>query len=88
MARFYFHPCDDGERVEDPEGSELPDLAAAREEAIEAARHLWAAAVLAGQDIGTKRFEIADEGGVCLLAVPFDDALSPMLLHRLRGKRG
>jgi hypothetical protein len=38
MPRFYLYLHDGKSRVEDPEGSELPDLTAAREEALASAR--------------------------------------------------
>jgi len=37
MPRFFFHIRDGATLIEDPDGSELPDLAAAREEAAPAA---------------------------------------------------
>jgi hypothetical protein len=30
MARFYFHTMEAGERIPDPEGTDLPDLSAAQ----------------------------------------------------------
>nr|WP_321182289.1 hypothetical protein [Methylobacterium sp. Leaf122] len=38
MPRFFFHIRDGATLIEDPDGSELPDLAAAREEAAQGAR--------------------------------------------------
>jgi len=61
--------------IEDPDGSELPDAAAAREEAIDGARHLWAAAILQGQDLTGERFEVADEAGRVVFVMPLEEAL-------------
>ena len=41
MRRFYFHLRAGDELVPDEEGIDLPDLSAARREAIEAVRELW-----------------------------------------------
>ena len=79
MPRFYLHIDDGTQRIEDEEGSELPDLGAAREEALGAARQLWAAAIVAGQDIGARRFVVADGNGNVIDTVEMDDAL-PMRL--------
>lgn len=65
----------------DPDGSELPDLDAARAEAIGAARHLWAEAILAGRDLPDWSFEIADGQGRLLATVSFGEAL-PRSLRR------
>lgn len=73
--RFYFnyrkHDC----LLRDPEGSELPDEAAATDEAIYSARELMASAVRDGRDISDEAFEVVDERQVVLLRVPFRMAL-------------
>jgi hypothetical protein len=58
----------------------LPDLEAARAEAIEGARQQWASAIVAGIDLPDRSFEITDESGHHLLSVPFRAAL-PMSLR-------
>jgi hypothetical protein len=75
MARFYFHVHDDIV-TEDLEGAELPDLAAARETALEAARDLVCAAVMRGELNLDHRIEVAGEGGENLLTVTFRDAFT------------
>lgn len=82
MPRFFLHIDDGTQRIEDEEGSELPDLEAAREEALAAARQLWAAAILAGQDIGARRFVVADGNGKVIDTVEVDDALPIRLTCR------
>lgn len=75
MSRFYLHQQIENGVIEDPDGTELVDLAAARSEAILAARQLLAAAILGGvAPLGTA-FRIADETGKVMLTVPFGDAL-------------
>ena len=77
MARFFFHQQTRTSRIDDPEGSDLPDLAAARGEAVRAARQLLAAALLEGVDPLGVGFEISDEWGCNLLYVAFRDVLPP-----------
>ena len=84
MPRFFLHIDDGTQRIEDEEGSELPDLSAAREEALNAARQLWAAAILKQQDIGTRRFLIVTDDGSVNDVVEIDDALPKGLLERLK----
>lgn len=84
MPRFFLHIDDGTQRIEDEEGSDLPDLAAAREEALGAARQLWAAAILAGQDIAARRFVVTDSDGNVMDTVDMDEALPEKLARRLR----
>jgi Domain of unknown function (DUF6894) len=64
MRRFYFHLRAGDELVPDEEGIDLPDLSAARREAIEAARELLAEAIKDG------RAEVADGEGREIDTVP------------------
>lgn len=84
MPHFFLHIEDGTQRIEDEEGSDLLDLAAAREEALGAARQLWAAAILAGQDIAARRFVITDGDGNVMDTVDMDEALPEKLTRRLR----
>jgi len=84
MPRFFLHFDDGTRRIEDKEGSDLPDLSAAREEAFSAARQLWAAAILKQQDIGPRRFLIVTDDGNVSDVVEIDDALPRGLLNRLK----
>ena len=84
MPRFFLHIDDGSQRIEDEEGSELPDLKAAREEALGSARQLWAAAILRQQDIGARRFVIVSGEGDVADTVEMDDALPRTLLDRLK----
>ncbi|MGO7564842.1 hypothetical protein ACC754_36425 [Rhizobium johnstonii] len=60
------------------EGTELPSLENARQEAIEDARTLMSDAILLGQDISSRGVEIRNEMGEVLLKVPFKDAIKPV----------
>ena len=84
MPRFFLHIEDGTQRIEDDEGSELPDLATARREALKAARQLWAAAILDNRDIGMRCFLIANADDDVIDTVAMDEALPGGLLSRLR----
>lgn len=75
MPRFFFHIRDGQNLTEDPDGSELSDLDAARVEALHGARQLVAETVRAGELIGRQSFEIRDEAGELQAVVALRDAL-------------
>ena len=75
MKRFYLHQKIANGIIEDPDGTEAVDLAAAKRGAILAARQLLAHAVLAGvAPLGTA-FHITDHTGQLLSTVSFGEAL-------------
>jgi hypothetical protein len=61
MARFYFHLRDGDKLVQDPEGSDLPDVEARRREALLAARDILGDAIKAGKSKVPEAFVIADD---------------------------
>ena len=74
----YFYQIRSGDHVMlDEEGSEHHDLAAARAEAIIAAREIMAEAVLKGRDVSDQVFDIHDEEASVVAVVPFRDAIRP-----------
>ena len=77
MAHFYFdlHECGHG-AVIDEEGLDLPDLAAAREQAIRSARDVMKGELDSGHLCLGCAIVIRDERGDDVMAVPFADALS------------
>jgi hypothetical protein len=75
MPRFYLH-LHEGEPVLDDEGELFPDLHAATEAAVKAARGLAADRVLNGRLNLTHSIEIAGELGVVVRAVTFRDAVA------------
>jgi hypothetical protein len=77
MPRFYLHIDNGHERIEDEEGSELPDFEALREEALASARQLWAAAILKQTDLSHQAFTVTDEGGQEIAQIGFLEAGHP-----------
>lgn len=75
MSVFYFHVRDGDWMVEDPDGAELPDLAAARAKAATAIRQAVSRPSSAGRDLGRRLFEIADARGRLLATVAFRDVV-------------
>jgi hypothetical protein len=75
MPRFYFHIISGDTVIEDPDGSELPDLDTAMAEALQSARHLLADKVRNGEIVDGQRFEIRDDRGNLLATLAFKDAI-------------
>jgi hypothetical protein len=80
MPRYYFNirhrPGPAGLAV-DPEGEEFPDLNAARERALSAARdHIFRTRTDIIRDWFVCSFEIEDEDAQLLLTVPFSSTVS------------
>jgi hypothetical protein len=63
MSRFYFHLRSGEKLIADQEGSDLPDFAAARLEALDAARYILADAIRSGTENIPEVFVIADSEG-------------------------
>jgi hypothetical protein len=63
MPQYYFHVRDETGFTPDLEGQELPDLAAARNEATSAARELLGEKLLHGGSLNHRTIEIADTNG-------------------------
>lgn len=75
MPRFHLHLHNRTGSVPDVEGQDLPDEAAAREEAIRSIRSIVSAEVQDGFVDLNGRVEIADGGGEVVAVVPFTDAV-------------
>lgn len=76
MPRYYFNIRNDAD-VDDPEGKELPDEAAAREHALESARDLVCAHIHEHAGVNLDhRIEVGDASGRTLFAVTFRDAFT------------
>lgn len=82
MPHFYFHLQYRGMLAKDPEGTELPDLDAARAYALASARELLAEAIKGGREFDGETFIIADDRGRGLDSVAFMQALP----KHMRGK--
>lgn len=75
MPRYFFHIRSSDGIIEDPDGSELPDLDAARLEAELSARDLLADLLRQGIALDGQAFEITDERGELLERMPFRSVL-------------
>ncbi len=75
MPRYFFHVREAADLVEDLDGIEFPDDAAAGAEAIEAARDIMAEYIRKGQDVSGWCFEIADGSSRPIMTVPFSEAV-------------
>lgn len=72
MPRYFLHI---DELDTDPDGTELPDLEAARREAVLSAREMLAEWIILGADDIPTRIVITDEEGSILSVVHFRDVL-------------
>jgi hypothetical protein len=79
MQRFFFHQRIGDWFIEDVEGFEHASAAAAEASAVVSARHLWAAAIIAGKDLSGESIEIVDASGSLVATVPLIAALPPRL---------
>ena len=77
MTRYFFNVISGKDTIEDPEGAELPDIDAARAEALEDIRFLMSAAILEGSDISDRSMEVRDSAGSVVLRIAFNEAISP-----------
>ena len=75
MPRFFFHLHECGTVCLDEEGRELPDIQAAHNEAIVAARAVMCAEVSNGKLCLSCRIEIEDSNRRPVLQVPFTEAV-------------
>ena len=74
MPRYFFHVYDDI-IAHDDEGAELPNLAAARLNALLGARDLISEQVRRGYIVLSHWIDVADEQGETVLTVTFRDAI-------------
>ena len=74
MPRYYFHLFND-EDTFDREGMELPDEAAAHEQAVRSAKDMAAQGVADGRLVLGNRIEVVDEHGQTVDTVIFRDVV-------------
>ena len=88
MPRYYFHVSLEGTLLRDPEGRQLPDADAAREQARMAALDLMQTDF--GQPVNWARchFEVIDETGEIVLEFPFAEAIEMNTLPQQRRMSG
>lgn len=76
MPLFYLHVRDGVDEMLDPDGSDMPDLNAARNSALAGARELLAADMKAGVLDLRFRIDIESAGGQIVATLPFADAFT------------
>jgi hypothetical protein len=74
MPVFLFHLRDGVDRTLDPEGMELPDMDAAKREALRAARDVTAHEAIGGKLDLNLRIDVEDENGTIVYSLAFRDA--------------
>jgi hypothetical protein len=75
MPRYFFHIRSSDGIIQDPDGTELPDIVAARMEAELSARDLLADLLRQGIRLDGQMFEISDSDGKVLETLPFRKVL-------------
>jgi hypothetical protein len=75
MPRYFFHVREGRALSRDSEGQILPDVEAARREAVAAAREILGEKLLHGGSLNTREIEIADETGHVVDVVSVNDVL-------------
>ncbi len=75
MTRLFFHVRDSNDVSRDTEGQELPDLEAARREALCTNREMLGERRLHGGSLGHRQIEIANEKGEVLALLSSSDTL-------------
>jgi hypothetical protein len=75
MPRYFFHICNGNGFVEDEEGCELPDEAAAHEQAVEGARDVMSGDLRTGELDLTSFIEVEDAGHNLVFTLVFADAV-------------
>jgi hypothetical protein len=83
MQRYFFHLNYSRDYIIDPDGSELPDLEAAKSEARQIARELAAEALKAKRPFTLHSIRICGEDGSLLGDVPSQEALTEVIPPQL-----
>lgn len=76
MPRYFFHVREGAEVSRDREGQELPNVEAARREALAANREILGDKLLHGGSLNHRSIEIADETGHVVDVVSAHDVLA------------
>ena len=83
MPRYFFH-VHDGKDLPDHEGTELPDLASARKEAVALAAGLLGDRPDVFWDAADWRLDVEDEAGRVLFSLRFSAVAAPVVDPRDR----
>lgn len=75
MPRFFLYFRDGGASVGDEEGFEFPDAAAARDEAIKAAREAVAQRIIRNEIVDGEFFDITDTSGALVGRVTLKEVI-------------
>lgn len=75
MPTYYFHLRDAGQTFADEEGADLPNLAAAEERSVAAARDILSFEVRRGSASLHAQIDVIDEDGHTVLVTPFRRAV-------------
>ena len=81
MSHYYFHIYEHGTLIWDEEGSECPDLDAAKREAMASATDLARQALARGEPADGLCVEIRDEDGRILAGLTIREVLAHPLAH-------
>jgi hypothetical protein len=76
MPLYFFDEIAADQVIEDDEGVELPDLDAARREAIKSAREQIAESAKAGFDVLDWKFRVLDRDRRIVFTLPFRETIS------------
>jgi len=76
VPRFFFHLRDHVHSIIDPDGDELPDLSAAKQKALSAARELLSAEIKTGLIDLRFRVDVEVEAGQVVHSLPFAQAFT------------
>jgi hypothetical protein len=76
MSRYYFHVRGKDQVDLDTEGIDLPDSAAARREAIAAARDMVVEAVVGDTAIDHRRIEVVSASGELVATIPLQSVIN------------
>jgi hypothetical protein len=68
VARYFFN-IRDGQNIKDTEGTELPDLASVRTEAVEATTEIIKGRLLANADDASWIVQVTDEAGFTVMVL-------------------
>lgn len=81
MPRFFFHICNGTGFIEDEEGQELPDVEAARAEAVKGARSIMATDVQRGELDLSSFIEVQGDDGALIFTLNFTEAVDLTQRH-------
>jgi hypothetical protein len=76
MSLYFFHLCDGGDILLDPEGREIADASLIADLALKEARAMISQDALGGRIVFHQFVEVRDESGELIHRLPFRDAVT------------